>query len=646
MHAHFRWPRDIRSALPCWSLLVLLLMPLLAGAQEGRTYAIRSFDVTVAVQPDGTYAVREDLLLRFTGGTFGEGFRNIPTGRLAARLDPVRVSRIQVTSPDVEVRDVRLRTTRRESEITWRFPPHEGDARFTLRYTVEGGLGLAQNRNLVDWDAVGSAWEVPLEAVSVRLQIPTFGLDRDAFETSPEPTTWALLPPEGLSGADEPARWPLLELHYEVGSIPARTPYRVVTTFPQQIALPEPSHGEAASSGLLGMGTGPFVLGLLAALLAGLIAPLSWVFHTWTRRPPVQKQGLAPPAFPLAWLARLDGRLYWADAAVMPTLVRMAREGHLTLEATTAPATAVAAPSPPTTPPPSSAPSSPAPGPAPAPEPAPAPAPARSRASSRATALGVRLHARPDELPWSHVMLLKLLAQDPAIANLRRQLRGVRDQVEREMEEAGLLESLHAEARRMRWRGAVLELGGVGLGVALGVSGMASGAVVAMILVFSIVCGGGLMLASLRDWRLTPKGAEIRARHRAFARSLRADIRDDLRRRPERARENFVAHLELLLGTAHHAPLWLHRLNWKRAGGAPELPSWLGSLESIRAVGSEGKPTDPTGFLPVYFILWNSSVAGGLAQHGKTPSPGMPGMPGGAGIGASGGFGGGGGGFR
>lgn len=561
----------------------LLVGLLLAGsasglhAQQDRSYAVTGLQVTVVMDEEGVYEVTEELLLQFSGGTFTEGFRQIPMARIG------RLDHIQVTSPDVELTEVRIETSRRQTEIVWVFPPHEGDARFVLTYSVEGALRRSEGLNLVDWDAVGSAWSVPLHNVGIRLEIPSFGLDQDAFELRPAPQSGSVL------GSVFEAQW-------VVDSIPAGTPYRIVASFPEQILVaPEP---EAASRGR-------FPWGLLLAFLLGLVPPLSRAVQRRAKHGPVQKQGLEASSLPLPWLTRLThGRRYWQDS-IVPVLVGLAKEGHLTLE--------------------------------PVPD--------------KTDQLQVRLHARPDELLWSQVLLLKVLAEQPVVSELSGHLAQDKakvrvrllEQVEKEMEEAGLLEFRKDEALAERKNGARLAVGGVLGSLLLSWIGLLPGPIAGMVFLFSVTAGSGLMLVSLRSWQLTPEGAKAKAEHLAFTRTLRKEILQDLRRRPERAQSRFVEHLDLLLATAAFAPMWLYRVqqHWKRKGTGPVLPPWLASLNP-----AETKVDDLAPFFPIYMLLWTSSSPGGLAAHGQPANASDPLMPGGVGLGGSGGVGGGGGGFR
>lgn len=64
------------------TLLVLLSLPLVSsGALAAKTYGADRFDVELVLQRDGSMLVTEKVVLRFSGGTFSQFSRKIPTDR-------------------------------------------------------------------------------------------------------------------------------------------------------------------------------------------------------------------------------------------------------------------------------------------------------------------------------------------------------------------------------------------------------------------------------------------------------------------------------------------------------------------------------------------------------------------------------------
>lgn len=596
--------------------LFSLLAPLSLWAQDAppapvRHYTVERLTVELTVLPQGGYEVRETLSLRFEGGTYREGFREIPTGRLKG------LEVVEVMSPDVEVQSFEAEQSRTRTEITWRFPPHEGPARFELTYRVEGALQSVEGRNVVDWDAVGTGWTVPLADVRVHVRIPAFSLEPAAFAVSPEPVE----PPSRHRGDsarseagpfegeapfqwDAPLPWDAISFVFAPGSLPAETPFRVVVSFPEQIAgtPPPPPPGPFEPVGVW----------VVLSLLAGVAFPGAVAFSFRTRRPAVQSQGLGPSLLHPAWLARLEGRTYWADVALPATLVRLAREGALTLSTRGA---------------------------------------ALEKGSDEVADLVVTVHGSHEGLLGFERDLLEGLAETPSYRTFRAEqadrVKQIHAQVEEELTRAGLLESKADRVRIVQRLGATLAVLAPISAILPAVRAL-PGAVPGMIAVFGVVGGLGLILTGMKTWALTAQGEEARARHLAYMRQLRRGILDDLRRRPERAEAAFLGHLEGLLVSGAHDPLWMTRASraFRKAGVSPALPAWIRSGSSALSGGrasEAGANPDPLQSLAVYRVLWSTATPGGLEQS----AAGSQGATMGAGgVGMSGGFGGGGGGFR
>jgi hypothetical protein len=573
-------------------------------AETGRQYHVERLDVQLSVRPDGGAEVREVLVLRFEGGRYREGFREIPM-RGVLGIDDVRVS-----SPDLDVVDLRVRTRERLTEITWGFEPTEGRVQFELQYTLEGVLRTDGWRNLVDWDAVGDGWTVPLEAVTITMLIPAFDLSLEDLEVAPDGPEQEV----AVVLAEGPDSSEAFRVRFALGAIPAQTPYRVKLWFPTRVDAPPvaPPPGPLEPVGLF----------VVLALLAGAVIPSVGAFAMRTRRPPVQRSDLRPSPHPPAWLARMEGATYWADMAIPATLIRLARRGVLTLGLT-------------------------------------APGGERVTYSEEDTAK----ETDEDEATEANDFFVTVLNPDPRLTPFERELvkafqtnpsyqmfrqdeakrlTVLRRLVEQEMLNAGLFEFRADRTRVLHRLGLMLVLLGP-LGAILPAVRALPGAAPWMVGVFSVVCGLGVILLGMRDWSLTPEGEMERARHLAFAKELRRGILTDVKRMPERAEGTVQTHFEALLVSAPHAPFWFDKMRgeFKRAGLELRLPFGLLRGEIVDA---EGGSLDPMHTARMHQLLWMASSPGGMAAHASASGSGGP-TPG-VGMGASGGFGGGGGGFR
>jgi hypothetical protein len=604
--------RQVRGAGFAPVLMALLLTgPLqpVQGAQPeiDRRASVERLAVLLVLHPDGILDVRESLELRFEGGTFQEGFREIPTGRLTS-LDGVRVS-----SPDLEILDLRVNTGRTRTEIVWGFAPSEGVVRFDLEYRVAGVVQLREGRNILDWDAVGTGWQIPLGDVSVRMVLPAFDLRAEDFEAFPPPEQTELR--EAPSDAFERVGADAFEILFQAGDLPARTSYRVVVAFPARMpgAPPPPPPGPMEP-------IGPW---LLLSLLLGIAFPSVTAFSFRTRTPAVQLQGLGPSSLPVGWIARLMGRTAWVDSALPATLVAMARRGVITLEVVGGEDEGVGGPS--------------------------KEAVGSEDEDLSAGDLRVRLPADARSSDPLERALLERFSADPSYQKFRlgkpkgtgSDLRGLMTVVEEEMTRAGLMEPRTDRTRVVQRLGVTLLVLGP-LSLVLPAVRALPGATPGMLVVFSVCAGLGFIITGIKNWALTEAGERVRAEHLAYMRDQRKRILADLRVRPDRAHAAFVDHLELLLASAAGSPGWFARADkaFRKAGVELPMPAWM--TRGDLGVG-EGGSSDPLRPLFAYQLLWNASTPGGLAAKaeasGATPSLG-------GGVGSSGGFGGGGGGFR
>ncbi len=159
----------MRAAL---GLAVLLAVASPASAQ--RTLAIQSFDATIVVSADGSVAVEETIVPRFTGSWNGI-YRAIPVEyRTPQGLN--YTLRLDVESAtDEEGRALKLESSKerhyRKLKI---WVPGAQDATRTvkLRYRVANALRFFEEHDELYWNVTGDEWDVPLEAVSARVELP------------------------------------------------------------------------------------------------------------------------------------------------------------------------------------------------------------------------------------------------------------------------------------------------------------------------------------------------------------------------------------------------------------------------------------------------------------------------------------------
>lgn len=296
-----RWPRS--AGWVCFLVLALILLALTwpaaaAAAQGGSPYA-RRFEVTIRIEPAGSFLVTETQEMVFPATRwFSTGFREIPLERLE-RITDVRLeepgqvyrhaggpsdvagsrgdqqsvpavpaaSRTFVTS----LQDGRLR-------IDWRFPETRGQARtFSLSYRVYGGLRVYPAGDQLSWKAIYSDRPYPIEAASVRVEFPR-----------PVPQSelkWAVYPARLRVQVEQPDSATLLvrALH----GLAANEGLEVRVQFPHGLVQAQPPVWQAQADRedvynqhmrpLLNFGLG--LLAVVISLVGGVGVFLAWYTH-------------------------------------------------------------------------------------------------------------------------------------------------------------------------------------------------------------------------------------------------------------------------------------------------------------------------------------------------------------------------------
>ncbi len=273
-------------------------------AAQDQQYAISNYDVRLALQPDGAFRVTESIRFDFQRGAFTQGFRSIPTDA----LDSLRA--VQVRSSDVAVTKVEHGEDGDTYAIKWTYPKRSRPTPFTLTYTVAGALYTEDRHNVIDWQAIGDEWSVPIHDVDVTVSMPFGDVPRDSIAVRPERE--ATLERTG-------AGWTASFAH---NALEDGEGYRVIVRFPERIATTE-SGDEGGKKALT-------VIGLVVlGLLSGVIPLIMW------RGPSVDPATIAnpqPPTLSLphaAFLAHKSstGRFRMFSAV----LFDLAQRGHVTL---------------------------------------------------------------------------------------------------------------------------------------------------------------------------------------------------------------------------------------------------------------------------------------------------------------------------
>lgn len=187
-----------------------------------QSYHLTALSVTLDAQRDGSIQITESMGFHFDVGTFSYAYRDIPWSSFD------ELTNVSVTDESGNVLGLQVRFQWEgsgEYHLRWAYPAVTAPAerRFVLTYTVTGALlQPAAARNRVDWLAVGTGWNVPIDNASVRLLLPS-GVDNvTALAFSPLPSTV-------LRVNNRTA------VLFAVGILPANTGYRVIVDFPKVV---------------------------------------------------------------------------------------------------------------------------------------------------------------------------------------------------------------------------------------------------------------------------------------------------------------------------------------------------------------------------------------------------------------------------
>jgi Predicted membrane protein (DUF2207) len=159
-----------RALLLCLTVFVLAVVP--AAAQ--RTLVIQSFDATIDVGADGSVAVEEVIVPRFSGSWNGI-FRTIPIQYRTPQGLNYTLQLDIVSITDSEGAPLKYESSRerhyRKLKI---WVPGAVDTTKTVkvRYRVSNGLRFFEEHDELYWNVTGDEWEVPIEAATALVRLP------------------------------------------------------------------------------------------------------------------------------------------------------------------------------------------------------------------------------------------------------------------------------------------------------------------------------------------------------------------------------------------------------------------------------------------------------------------------------------------
>jgi len=156
-------------------LLALAALCIAAPAAAQRSLAIRHFDAVIRVEQGGTVDVTETITVDFSGAWNGL-YRTIPVKYRTPQGFTWTLRLEDIRATDREGTPLRLEQSRERHYLKLKmWVPGAQDARKTivLRYRAVNGLRFFEEHDELYWNITGDEWDVPIEAVSARIELPT-----------------------------------------------------------------------------------------------------------------------------------------------------------------------------------------------------------------------------------------------------------------------------------------------------------------------------------------------------------------------------------------------------------------------------------------------------------------------------------------
>ena len=157
----------------------LLLLAATGGRAAARSLAIERFDAEVVVARDATIEVTETIRARFTGAWNGL-YRTIPVAYRTPQEFGYRLVLAPLAVTDGAGRPLRWQASSERHYRKYKiWIPDAQDAARTVvfRYRVANALRFFADHDELYWNVTGDEWDVPIEAASAVIRLPTGATD-------------------------------------------------------------------------------------------------------------------------------------------------------------------------------------------------------------------------------------------------------------------------------------------------------------------------------------------------------------------------------------------------------------------------------------------------------------------------------------
>lgn len=146
-------------------------LPATAGRGAGLGESIPTYDVVLAIRPDGALHIRETITFDFEGGAEHGIVRRVPY-RIKNRLYDIR--NVRTSSSTGAPARARASKLLHEVQISVGNERRKvrGRQAYVIEYDVRGAFTPRGGYDELRWDAIGTGWDVPIGEVSVRIETP------------------------------------------------------------------------------------------------------------------------------------------------------------------------------------------------------------------------------------------------------------------------------------------------------------------------------------------------------------------------------------------------------------------------------------------------------------------------------------------
>ena len=200
----------------------------LDSVEAQQSYRIENFVIEMEVNNEGDFIITEEIEYNFLEGEFSTAYREVP-GQGFSRIDFISMGGVGTALSDYNVSDGT------SLELDWEYPLTTEAATFRIKYAGRAGLISRNERNIVDWQAIGTDWDVPIENAEVKISLPEEPEDIEFTE------------------GGEPTRRAYGDLYFQQENIGAGDSWRLTFNFDEQVVMSEMASIWDYSTWLIGL---------------------------------------------------------------------------------------------------------------------------------------------------------------------------------------------------------------------------------------------------------------------------------------------------------------------------------------------------------------------------------------------------------